>query len=66
MIRAIDFYQALADKIGLELGSDDLEDYEEFIDFNLIKNFELETYIINQFLPLKKANDKLRVGDQTK
>jgi len=61
MIRAIDFYKALADEIGLEFGSDNLEKYKEFIDLELINNFELETYIINQFLPLKKENNKLKI-----
>lgn len=61
LARAIDFYQALADKIGLEFGSDNLKKYKEFIDLNLINSFELETYIINQFLLLKKENNKLKI-----
>jgi hypothetical protein len=61
MIRAIDFYKALADEIGLDFTSDNLEKYKEFIDLNIINNFELETYIINQFLPLKRENNKLKI-----
>jgi len=61
LARAIDFYQALVDKIGLEFGSDNLEKHKEFIDLNLINSFELETYIINQFLLLKKENNKLKI-----
>lgn len=61
LVRAIDFYQALVDKIGLEFGSDNLEKHKEFIDLNLINSFELETYIINQFLLLKKENNKLKI-----